>query len=136
MFETTRHRLVEGVFARILFALLFLTMSIFHPGAYGSPGNTLFHDGSITPAEQQTQAPSSIVAVSVDATRAQHVDIAAKSGKIADKNCKVHCAPMVALLVDRPGLGPCSGGCSALRMTPQFPSAEHASPIRPPRPLA
>ncbi|BCH29933.1 hypothetical protein MesoLjLc_18630 [Mesorhizobium sp. L-8-10] len=134
MQETTGHRRTGGMLARILLALAFLTMSALQPGPYGAPENSPLRDRNAIAADALQVAPVPEPA-SIDAG-GQHAGVSAKSGKVADQNCQVHCAPTAALLVGYLTIQPQIGGCPAPPPTPQLPSAEHASPIRPPRLVA
>lgn len=120
--------------ARILLALMFLTMSALQPGPFGSLSGPLYHDGGGLVADQQ-QVVSEMAPASIDPDR-QHADVPTVTGKITDKNCEIHCAPTAALLVDYPTIQAENGGCLAPPSTPQLPSAEYGSPIRPPRLVA
>lgn len=118
----------------ILLAFMFLTMSALQPGPFGSQNGALFHDGGGAVAERQ-QVASDVAPASIDPER-PHADVSTKTGKVTDKNCGIHCAPMAALLVDYPTIQAENGGRLVPPSTLQLPSAEYGSPIRPPRLVA
>lgn len=127
-----------------LFAALYLILSSLQPGLFAAVSAGGFHtEYAMTmsmqqPAVQDSGADHTAQHARHEAAKGETHGDAGDHHKPADtnnKSCEIHCAPVLAVPVDCPGLKGPSGRCFAPVVAKRLPLDNYAEFIRPPETL-